>query len=69
MSEEKTYYIDLQIGIEFTGDDIPCEETILIPIKRYIKDHIKAYKKTCKIVIINSKICQAEYEGGVHEEN
>ncbi len=62
------YHISLKLGLEFFGEDIPCEKTILDPIKEFIKNHIKAYKKTTRIVILKSGICEAEY-GEVDDDN
>jgi hypothetical protein len=70
MSEPRTYYIDLKVGLEFIGEDIPCEETLLSPIKKYVKDHIKVYKNTTRIVVMDSKIAEAGYdEESVPDEN
>jgi hypothetical protein len=62
MSEERLYYVDVRVGLEFRGEEIPCEETLITPIKKHIKDHLKAYKKTTRIVILDSKIRENGYE-------
>jgi hypothetical protein len=62
MSAIRLYFIDLKVGLEFEGDDLPCEEVLLTPIKKFIKAHIKVYKKTTRIVIMNSKLCEVGYE-------
>jgi hypothetical protein len=68
MSEERIYFIDLKVGFEFEGVDLPCEETLLTPIKAFIKNHIKTYKKTTRIVIVDSKIYEAGYGEPDEEE-
>lgn len=68
MSEERTYFIDLKVAFEFEGDDLPCEETLLTPIKSFAKNHIKGYKNTTRIVVMNSKICEAGYGDPETEE-
>lgn len=62
MNEDRTYYIYLKIGIEFTGDEIPDEESIIMPVKNFIKKHMRAYKNTCRIVVMDSKIAEAGYD-------
>ena len=63
------YHISLKVGLVFEGHDIPCEKTILEPIKEFIKTHIKAYKKTTRIVIIKSGICEAGYDEDEDDED
>jgi hypothetical protein len=62
MSEDRTYHIDLKLGLEFVGEDIPDEEILITPVKAFIKNHIKTYKKTTRIVVIDSRIREAGYE-------
>jgi hypothetical protein len=69
MSEERAYYIELKVGLEFKGEDIPDEETLITPVKKYAKDHLKAYKKTTRIVVLDSTICESGYETVKEEED
>jgi hypothetical protein len=68
MSEERVYYIDLRLGMEYTGEDIPCEDTILTPIKQFIKQHMKAYKKTCRLTVMNTRITEVEYDEEIEND-
>ncbi len=63
--DERTYMIDLNLSIENIGEDIPDEDAILAPIKRFIKKTVKTYSKTCRIVNIKTNL----YETGYEEEN
>ncbi len=62
MSDTKTYFIGLRFELEYEGEEMPCEETFLTPIKRFVKGHIKGYKKTTRIVTVDSKIQEVENE-------
>jgi hypothetical protein len=62
MSGNRLYYVELRVGLEFQGDEIPDEETLIAPIKEYAKNHIKHYKKTTRIVLIDSNISETEYD-------
>ncbi len=62
MSENRIYNIDLNIALLFEGEEIPCEETLILPIKAYIKKHVKAYKKTTRVVVLETNIYESGYE-------
>lgn len=63
MSEERTFFIDLDLSIEYEGDDFPDEESIIMPVKNFIKKHMKAYQKTCKLVVMDTRMYEAGYSG------
>jgi len=62
MNEERDYFIDLKVGLEFKGCEIPCEEILIAPIKAFIKNHIKCYKNTTRIIDMETKIYEAGRE-------
>ncbi len=62
MSGDKSYHIELTVGFEFQGDELPDEETLITPIKVFAKNHIKHYKKTTRIVTMDTKISEELYE-------
>lgn len=68
MNEERVYLIDLKVGLEFKGEDLPCEETLLTPIKTFMKNHIKGYKNTTRIIAMDTKMFEGEYAEADTEE-
>jgi hypothetical protein len=71
MSDEKerTYSIDLDIQIEYIGEELPSEEVLLTPIKNAIRNHLKTYKNTCRLVFMKSTLSEDGYgEAVVPEE-
>jgi hypothetical protein len=56
MTELKTFFVGLKVEMEFEGHDIPDEEILLAPIKKFVKDHIKCYKKTTRVTSVDSTV-------------
>ena len=66
MSDEtdNTYMIDLDIKMQWVGPELPDEEHVLIPIKRFIGKIVRTYSKRAKLVSMKTNI----YEIGFEEE-
>lgn len=56
------YYIDLDMTIEYIGDELPSEDAIIAPIKSFINKTIKTYKKKAKLVNLKTNIYEAGFE-------
>ncbi len=67
--EKRTYYLDLSLSVEFTGDEMPEEEVLLTPIKAYIKKQMKAYKNTSRMVALKTNIYESDFEDVCEKED
>ncbi len=61
MSDEKVFFLDFKLCIEFTGEELPDEEVLLTPIKQFIKKRMKTYQKTSRVVLSNTKLYESGY--------
>jgi hypothetical protein len=62
--DDDTYMIDLDITIQWVGPELPDEDQVLAPIKRFIKKIVKTYSARAKLLIVKTNI----YEVGFEEE-
>ncbi len=62
IDESGAFIINLEMAIEWKGDEIPDEDTIIAPIKRFVKKTIKAYAKKAKLVNIKTNVYEVGYE-------
>lgn len=56
MTDTREYFVGLKIEMAFNGQDIPDEEILLAPIKKFVKDHVKGYKKTTRVTSVDSTV-------------
>lgn len=68
-NEDGTFIIDLKITMEWKGESLPDDDTIIAPIKRFVKKTIKAYEKKVRLVNVKTNIYEIEYEEEAFEEN
>lgn len=61
---DEIFMIDLDVTIQWEGPELPDEEQVLMPIKRFIRKIVKTYSKRAKLVNVKTNI----YETGFEEE-
>lgn len=67
--EPEGFMMDVAFTIQWRGDEMPDEETILAPMKRFIKTTVKAYSKVAKIVNMKTNIYEVGFEGEESPDN
>lgn len=63
--DDGAFMIDLEVTIQWVGPELPDEEQVLTPIKRFIKKIVKTYSKRAKLVNMKTNI----YEIGFEDED
>jgi len=67
--KERTYFLEFAVLVEYTGTELPDDDIIIGPIKKYAKKHLKAYEKTSKITNLKISAWEDGYEEEIVEED
>jgi len=69
MSKPTTYFLEFAVLVEYTGEEMPDDDILIGPIKKYAKKHLKAYKETSKITNLKINAWEEGYEQEIVEED